>query len=125
VNIIYTINHTNPHTSAACDSRCLVKRIDTVDIFVAYLFVGVDTIDLNTRDGGDVTQGPGRGAASGSHPSREKTRLSPIYVPEALFVCQLAFRVISQALLSSSVCEPASVQGDQSGAAVKFCLCAS
>jgi hypothetical protein len=79
VKIIYTKHHANRHTSAACDNRCLVNTIDTVDILAAYLVVTADTIYLNTRDGRDITPVPGRVAASSSLPSRVKTRLSPIY----------------------------------------------
>jgi hypothetical protein len=96
VKIIYARNNANRHKSTACDNRCLVNRIDTIDIFAACLFVTVDTVDLNTRDGRDVTQVPGRVA------SRVKNRLSPIYVHEVLFVCEIAFGVsCQQALLSS------------------------
>ena len=127
---IYTRNHANRHTSTVCDNRCLVNRIDTVDIFAAYLFVTVNTIDLNTTNGRDVTHVPGRVAASGSHPSRVKTRLSPIYVHQVSFVCELAVRSCCQvrpthdALCSFRRCTRLRLKCDGTRAEARFRLSA-
>ena len=80
-----------------------IEKLDRLRSTLAILSMNIKSTKVdygsecvNTRDGRDVTQVSERVA------SRVKTRLSPIYVHEVLFVCEIAFGVsCHQALLSS------------------------